>query len=331
MGLPGVYSIGEIARAANVSEAQVRSITAGRQWFTGDDAERLGRLLVANRRATPISHESSFSPRLLDDRKREQAVPLALSGSLHVALVATAVFGLGAHAPLVTSESSSQTPSIHLVFFAVPGPGGGGGGGGQRERIAPSREFLQGHSLIASPLPPRAPAPVAQAPPPESSPPVTVDGPIASVASDERTQLGVPTAAAVNDSGGPGRGGGAGTNAGGGIGEGAGSGVGPGSGGGFGGGAYRPGSGITPPRVLREVKADYTEAARRRGLTGDVVLEVVVQRDGSVGDVRLLHGLGMGLDERAVAAVRQWRFAPAERQGTPVDVIVEVGVEFRLR
>jgi TonB family protein len=111
----------------------------------------------------------------------------------------------------------------------------------------------------------------------------------------------------------------------------AGAGTGPGTGGGYGGGTYRPGSGILPPRLLHEVKADYTEDGRRRGLSGDVVLEIVVRRDGSVGDVRVLHGLGAGLDERAVEAVRQWRFDPARRIGTPVDVIVEATVEFILR
>ena len=53
--------------------------------------------------------------------------------------------------------------------------------------------------------------------------------------------------------------------------------------------------------------------------------------DGSVGEVRLLRGLGAGLDQRAIDAVRQWRFSPALRQGTPVDVVVEVAVEFKLR
>jgi protein TonB len=57
----------------------------------------------------------------------------------------------------------------------------------------------------------------------------------------------------------------------------------------------------------------------------------VVRRDGSVGDVRVLQGLAGGLNERAMQAVRQWRFTPARRLGTPVDVIVEVAVEFRLR
>jgi protein TonB len=79
------------------------------------------------------------------------------------------------------------------------------------------------------------------------------------------------------------------------------------------------------------VKAQYTEDARRRGIAGDVVLDVVVRRDGSVGDAHVLHGLGYGLDERAISAVRQWRFAPAQRKGVPVDVLVEVAVEFTLR
>ena len=56
-----------------------------------------------------------------------------------------------------------------------------------------------------------------------------------------------------------------------------------------------------------------------------------MRRDGSVGDVKMLQGLAGGLNERAVQAVRQWRFAPARRQGAPVDVIVEVAVEFKLR
>jgi protein TonB len=83
--------------------------------------------------------------------------------------------------------------------------------------------------------------------------------------------------------------------------------------------------------VIREVKADYTEQARRQGVTGDVILEIVVRQDGSVGDIKVLQGLGSGLNERAVQAVRQWRFTPARLRGAPVDVVVEVAVEFKLR
>jgi TonB family protein len=133
------------------------------------------------------------------------------------------------------------------------------------------------------------------------------------------------------ESQGSGSGGGAGAGQGAGNGPGLGAGIGPGSGGGTGGGPYRPGSGIDPPRLVREVKAQYTDDARRRGLTGDVILEIVVKRDGTVGDVSVTRGLGAGLDQRAIDAVRQWKFTPARRHGEPVDVVVEVAVEFALR
>jgi protein TonB len=61
------------------------------------------------------------------------------------------------------------------------------------------------------------------------------------------------------------------------------------------------------------------------------VLEIVVRSNGTVGDIKVLQGLGGGLDQRAIDAVRQWQFSPARRFGTPVDVVVEVAVEFKLR
>ena len=79
------------------------------------------------------------------------------------------------------------------------------------------------------------------------------------------------------------------------------------------------------------MKPVYTEEGRRRSVEGEVVMEVVVRADGSIGNVRVLQGLGSGLDQRAIDAVRQWRFSPARRYGTPVDVLVEIAVEFRLR
>jgi TonB family protein len=158
-----------------------------------------------------------------------------------------------------------------------------------------------------------------------------VVAPVAQAPADATDKAGVLADAHDSDSHGPGSGTGVGTGQGTGIGEGTGSGIGPGSGGGTGGGPYRPGAGITPPSIIREVRPDYTEEARRRGVTGDVELEIVVRADGTVGTVKVLRGLGSGLDQRAVDAVRQWRFAPAKRFGTPVDVMVEVAVEFKLR
>jgi TonB family protein len=231
---------------------------------------------------------------------------------------------------------------MRLVFRQIPGPGGGGGGGGLQQPKPAPKAMREGTRKISSPIPERKePPPIVPVPkPPEPKPepplkaeplPVVV-APIITAPADPRTRIGVlEQTTAEADSHGPGKGGGAGTGSGTGLGSGDGSGVGPGSGGGTGGGPYRPGSGIEPPRLLREVKADYTEEARQRSISGEVVMEIVVRRDGSVGDVRILRGLGGGLNDRAVQAVRQWRFAPATRLGSPVDVIVEVGVEFRLR
>ena len=231
---------------------------------------------------------------------------------------------------------------MRLVFRQIPGPGGGGGGGGLQQPKPAPKAMREGTRKISSPIPERKEpppiVPVPKPPEPKPEPPLKAEplpvivAPIITAPADPRTRIGVlEQTTAEADSHGPGKGGGAGTGSGTGLGSGDGSGVGPGSGGGTGGGPYRPGSGIEPPRLLREVKADYTEDARQRSISGEVVLEIVVRRDGSVGDVRILRGLGGGLNDRAVQAVRQWRFAPATRLGSPVDVIVEVGVEFRLR
>jgi TonB family protein len=182
--------------------------------------------------------------------------------------------------------------------------------------------------------PPPVPRPV-EPPPVKAEPLPPVVAPVVVAAADPRDVAGVPwrkdPPVQESDSRGPGTGGGTGSGQGTGLGQGDGAGIGPGSGGGTGGGPYRPGAGITAPAILREVKPDYTEEGRRRHVEGDVVVEIVVRSDGSVGSVKLLQGLGAGLDQRAIDAVRQWRFSPAKRYGVPVDVMVEVAMEFKLR
>ncbi|HUK34126.1 MAG TPA: energy transducer TonB [Vicinamibacterales bacterium] len=333
MGTPsGVFSLDEVARAAGVTRAQARTLANDDGLLSGAEAVRLGRALVAARRAATAGREAPlFSQPSTTAGFESHGLPLAFSASLHVAVLTTIVLALGFRTTAATRLLDESAPPVRLIFLATPGLGGGGGGGGRLQNAPPPRAQLEGRNAIASPVPPPRPAPSVQEKPREA-PPEAVVAPIASAPDDNQNRSGVlQQVRASDDSNGSGRGGGAGTGSGSGLGEGDGAGVGPGNGGGFGGGAYRPGSGITPPRVVREVKADYTEEARRRGLTGEVVMEIVIRRDGSVGDVQLLKGLGLGLDERAIAAVRQWQFTPAERQGVPVAVIVEVGVEFRLR
>jgi TonB family protein len=182
--------------------------------------------------------------------------------------------------------------------------------------------------------PPSAVRPVEPPPAARADAIQPVFAPVAPAAPDPRDRAGLPWRAAPAleiDSQGAGSGGGIGVGQGTGLGNGNGSGIGPGSGGGTGGGPYRPGAGISAPSIQREVRPDYTDEGRRRAVEGEVVLEIVVRADGSVGTITLLRGLGAGLDQRAIDAVHQWRFNPATRYGTPVDVMVEVSVEFRLR
>jgi protein TonB len=256
------------------------------------------------------------------------------------------------------TEQPTNEPA-RLVFIVSPGPGGGGGGGGlrnpvpapkvQRKTEAPRRDVLTVPDVTPRPVltttrrdiePPKRPTPAAApvtAPKPVEKEPAPLPStvlvaPVVANAADAKDRAGVvEKGVGEANSHGSGSGGGAGTGAGTGSGEGLGSGIGDGAGGGTGGGPYRPGSGIEPPRLVREVKAAYTDEARRRNISGDVVLEIVVRSNGTVGDVRVLQGLGAGLEQTAIQAVRQWTFQPAKRKGVPVDVLVEVAVEFTVR
>ena len=142
--------------------------------------------------------------------------------------------------------------------------------------------------------------------------------------------FGDPMAQVGPLSNGTGSGGGIGSGSGGGVGSGSGPGVGPGSGGGIGGGVFRVGGGISAPRILYQPDPEYSEPARKAKYEGTVVLGLIVGPDGRPRDIRVTRSLGMGLDEKAIEAVRQWKFEPARKNGQPVAVQINVEVDFRL-
>ena len=117
---------------------------------------------------------------------------------------------------------------------------------------------------------------------------------------------------------------------GGGIGSGEGPGFGPGHGGGFGGGVYRVGGGVSAPRAIYDPDPEYSEEARKAKFQGTVLLWVVVGADGRPRDIHVQRSLGMGLDEKALEAVQQWKFAPSMKDAHPVPVRVNIEVNFRL-
>ncbi len=139
--------------------------------------------------------------------------------------------------------------------------------------------------------------------------------------------FGDPLAPVGPPSQGPGTGGGFGNNSGSGIGNGQGPGYGPGPGGG---GVFRTGGGVSEPLLIHRVDPDYSEAARKVRLQGTVVLLIEVWPDGRAHNIRLQHGLGLGLDERAVQAVEKWRFRPGAKDGALVRTGARVQVFFRL-
>jgi TonB family protein len=93
----------------------------------------------------------------------------------------------------------------------------------------------------------------------------------------------------------------------------------------------KPGNGVSAPVLVRDVKPSYTPGAMKRRVTGLVAVELVVEIDGSVSNVRVVRPLDSELDEAAVAAVRQWQFKPGMREGKPVRVAVEAELSFSLQ
>jgi TonB family protein len=98
-------------------------------------------------------------------------------------------------------------------------------------------------------------------------------------------------------------------------------------------GVYAPGQGVLVPRLVREVKPQYTAEAKAAGIQGTVGLEIVVLKDGTVGDVKVTQSLDTvhGLDEEAVKAIKQWVFEPGRKDGKPVPVRVNAEMTFTLK
>ncbi|MCU1235235.1 MAG: TonB family protein [Candidatus Solibacter sp.] len=203
----------------------------------------------------------------------------------------------------------------------------GGGGGGDHSPLPPSkgrapkfapRQFTPPSAVLANLNPKLTMDPTLIGPPDLQPPNVNM------------TQFGDPLAKLGPASNGPGSGGGIGTGSGGGVGPGKGGGLGPGEGGGIGGGVFRTGGGVTAPSLVSKVEPEYSEEARKAKYQGSVLLYVEVDANGRAQNIRVLHSLGLGLDEKAIEAVKRWKFRPGTKDGRPVTVAAQVEVNFRL-
>jgi TonB family protein len=143
-------------------------------------------------------------------------------------------------------------------------------------------------------------------------------------------QIGDPLSDLTMPSNGPGVRGGRGGKNGSGEGDGDGPGRGKGTGGGCCDGIYEIGTGVSMPRAIYAPEPEFSEEARKSKYQGDVVLLATIGADGRPRDLTVVRSLGMGLDEKALEAVRIWRFDPAKKDGHPVAVQMNIIVNFHL-
>ena len=205
---------------------------------------------------------------------------------------------------------------------------GGGGGGGNHETVEASKGKLP--KMVKQPL---APPQILKIDHPKLAvePAVMMPQQIKLPDNPNMPNIGIPQSPQIAlASQGGGSGSGFGSGSGGGIGSGNGNGIGPGSGGGYGGGLYHPGGGVSNPVLIYAPDPEFSDEARRAKYQGVCVVGLIVDSQGNPQRVRIVRPLGMGLDEKALEAVRQYKFKPAVFNGKPVPVEINIEVNFRI-
>jgi TonB family protein len=249
--------------------------------------------------------------------------------------IAAVALVLALSANKTVQEKVKQTVTLIMPVDLAPPPPmpvkknvmQGGGGGGDRSPLPASRgklpkfalqQFTPPQQVIANPNAKLTMDPTLIGPPDLKMPNI------------DSNQWGDPLAKIGPPSNGPGSGGGIGSGHGGGIGSGNGGGLGPGEGGGVGGGVYRVGGGVTAPQLVSKIEPEYSEEARKAKYQGTVTLYIQVDPSGKAVNMRVLHSLGLGLDEKAMEAVKKWKFKPGTKDGKAVTVEAQIEVNFRL-
>jgi TonB family protein len=264
-------------------------------------------------------------------KKQSASVSLVVHILFLAGLIGLSVWGVKAvtekpreTVTLIAPDDAPQLP----ITPKKPQTMAGGGGGGDRDKLqAPKGKLPKSAMEQITP-----PAVVIRNPDPKLPVEPTVVLPPQIKLASNMPNLGNPMTNIPSGppSNGTGAGGGIGSGYGGGVGSGTGPGVGPGRGGGIGGGVFRVGGGVSAPRALDTPDPEYSEEARKAKYQGTCVLWLIVGPDGKPRDIKVARALGMGLDQKAIEAVRNWKFEPAMKDGKPVAVQINVEVNFRL-
>ncbi len=251
---------------------------------------------------------------------KRDPVSTGISVALHVLVIGLIAWLLAKGVKMAAPQVAHVVTPIDLPVpppKALPKATMIGGGGGQRGPTPVTKgtppKFAE-HQIVPPAKPPLEQPKIAIQPTVEVQKDVKMASSI--------PQIGVPNSPLVGMS----MGNGSGT----GLGSGNGSGIGPGSGGNIGGGLRQIGGGVSAPIPIYEPEPEFSEEARKAKVAGNVLVTCVVGVNGLTQRVRVIRGIGMGLDEKAIEAVKQYRFKPAMEGGKPVPVQVNIDVNFQI-
>ena len=277
--------------------------------------------------------ELTSTPIPVPDRMAVKANPWAIgiSSGINIAVALIVLFFLG-RAVLDAAKPKMNVTEVDVGAYTPPGPKAdaahGGGGGGNHDLVDPMKGKLPKLEKAPDVAPMVA---VVEKPKLQLDSAINVQ-PDLKLPDPNLPNIGVANSTnvklAVN---GTGSGGGMGSGSNGGLGSGNGNGYGPGENGNTGGGLYKIGGGVSPPQALNQVEAEFSDEARRAKYQGVCLISLIVDVHGDPQNPRVIRALGMGLDEKALEAVRKYKFKPAMKDGrTPVPVMITVEVNFRL-
>jgi protein TonB len=270
------------------------------------------------RKLPPLVLESK--PIAVVDRMRVKRDPTstAIAIVLHGLIILFIMWLLAKHISLGSKAVTTLVPVDIAVPPAAPAKAQAMGGGGGQRGPTPVTKGTPPKFADTQIVPPNKP--------PLVEPKIKIE-PTIEVQQDVKMasslpQVGVPNSPLLGMSLGNGRGTG--------LGAGDGSGLGPGSGGNTGGGPRRIGGGVSAPVLIYSVEPEFSEEARKAKVAGNVLVNLWVDTNGNPSHVHVLRGVGMGLDEKAVEAVKQYKFKPAMENGKPVLVELNVEVNFQI-
>ena len=265
----------------------------------------------------PLVLESKPIP--VVDRMKTKQNPMATGSAIaiYALLILLIAYLLHKHVQFSAPVKAILVTDLTIPPQAPPKLDKMGGGGGQRGPT-PVTKGTPPKFADEQIVPPKAP--------PLEPPKINID-PTIEVQKDVKMassipQIGIASSPLVGMS----MGNGSGT----GLGSGNGSGLGPGSGGNTGGGPKHIGGGVSAPVLIYSVEPEFSEEARKAKVAGNVLVNLWVDTNGNPSHVHVIRGVGMGLDEKALEAVRQYKFKPAMENGKPVLVELNVEVNFQI-